>query len=81
MPEAPLGLYDNYSKDSKSNRAKSPVFEMIGSDGVSFEIPWNSKSASNMVCTPYKNYEEFNAWLKKVFFLLESEFKRKYKKR
>lgn len=77
MPETPLGLYDNYSKDAKVDRSRSPVFQMIGSNGVEFEIPWNSDSARNFVCTPYKNYEEMNAWLKKVFFILEKEMSRR----
>lgn len=74
-PEMRMGLYDNYSKskDGKVDRSKSPVFQMIGADGVEFEIPWNSKSAKNMVCSPYKDYEEFNAYLKKIFYILQSE--------
>jgi len=77
MPETPIGLYDNYSKtkDGKRDYSKSPVFHMVGSNGIEFEIPWNSESAKNMVCTPHKNYEELNAWLKKVFYVLEKEFR------
>lgn len=74
-PEVPMGLYDNYSKDEKRDHEKSPVFHMIGTDGVEFDIPWNSKSAKNMVCVPYDNYEYLNAWLKKVFYILEKEFR------
>jgi hypothetical protein len=81
MPETPLGLYDNYSKseDGKKDFSKSPAFHMIGSDGVEFDIPWNSESAKNMVCTPHDNYVELNAWLKKVFFILEKEMNRRGK--
>ena len=77
MPETPIGLYDNYSKtaDNKRDYSKSPVFHMVGANGVEFEVPWNSKSAKNMVCTPYDNYEALNAWFKKVFYVLEKEFR------
>lgn len=79
MPETPLGLFDNYSKDAETGMdySVSPHFHMIGADGVQFEIPWNSESARNMVCTPHDNYVQMNAWLKKVFYVLEKEFRKR----
>lgn len=75
-PEIRIGIYDNYSKNKKVDHSKSPVFHMVGANGTEFEIPWNSDSAKNMVCTPNTDYEKLNAYLKKVFYILEKEMRK-----
>ncbi len=85
LPSAPptsLCLYDNYSisKDGKVNRSKSPVYECEASNKTSFEIPWNSESAKNMVCTPHDDYVRLNAYYKKLFDIFEREYLNKLKK-
>lgn len=71
-PNTPICLYDNASKDDKSDR--SPNFKCIAADGTEFKVQWQSTGATNMVCTPHDDYVRLNAYYKKLFDIFEREF-------
>ena len=70
-PQTALCSFDNSSQDDKSD--KSPNFKCFSANDVRFKVQWNSPSADKMMCTPYKDYIELNAYYKKVFDILEKE--------
>ena len=74
-PSVPLCMYDNYSKEDKSDR--SPNFKCIAANGEEFKIMWNSPSAKNMVGTPHDDYVKLQAYYKKLFDVFEKEFLKK----
>lgn len=71
-PQTSLCNFDNSSKDDNSH--KSPNFKCINSKETRYKIQWNSESADKMMCTPYKDYLEQNAYYKKIFDIVEKEF-------
>lgn len=70
-PTTSLCSFDNVSKDDRSD--KSPNFKCLGDLEKRFIIQWNSPSANGMMCTPYADYLEQNAYMKKVFDVIEKE--------
>lgn len=77
-PNTPLCSFDNASVEDGSNKA--PNFKCSGAKGDEFKIVWNSPSADKMVCTPFKDYVELNAYYKKLFDIFEKEFLNKTRK-
>lgn len=71
-PNTPICMYDNASKDDKSDI--SPNFKCVAANGERFIIRWNSPSALNSVCTPHDDYVRLNAYYKKIFEIFEREF-------
>lgn len=78
-PNTPLCSFDNASVEDGSN--KSPNFKCLSASNTRFQIYWNSVSADKMMCTPYKDYVELNAYYKKLFEILEKEFLNKVGKK
>lgn len=68
-PQTSLCSFDNSSQDDRSNKA--PNFKCINSKETRFQIPWNSESADKMICQPYSDYLEAQAYYKKVFKILD----------
>lgn len=77
-PNTPLCSFDNASTDDGSDKA--PNFKCLSASETRFKINWNSQSADKMMCTPYKDYVELNAYYKKIFDILEKEFLNKTRK-
>jgi hypothetical protein len=68
-PQTALCSFDNSSQDDNSH--KSPNFKCINSKETRFKIQWNSQSADKMICQPYEDYLEANAYYKKIFKIVE----------
>lgn len=77
MPSTAFCQFDNSSADD--NSIKSPNFKCIGAFEKRFKVEWNAADANGMMCTPYNDYLKQNAWLKKVFYKLDTEFIKKGK--
>lgn len=71
-PMTPICSFDNASTEDES--FKKPNFKCIAADDTRFQIYWNSQSADKMVCTPYRDYVELQAYYKKLFELFEKEY-------
>ena len=65
-PNTPLCSFDN--------SVNPPHFKCLSAKDTRFEIQADSKSADKMMCTPYKDYIEMNAYYKKIFDIVEKEF-------
>jgi effector-binding domain-containing protein len=71
-PNTPLCSFDNASQEDES--FKKPNFKCLSANNTRFQVYWNSPSADKMICTPYKDYVELQAYYKKLFEIFEKEY-------